>query len=79
MSEAGDVAGKGAEQITECIDHERREALTRLAKYTAPAIAGHAHVCSRVEGRYRHQRPDMTRFPLCYRAARRWAEFEGVQ
>jgi hypothetical protein len=37
MSEADDVDGKGAEQ-TECIDHERREALARLAKYTAPAM-----------------------------------------
>jgi hypothetical protein len=36
--EADDVAGKGAEQIAECIDHERREALARLAKYTAPAM-----------------------------------------
>jgi hypothetical protein len=29
--------GKG-EQTGEGIDHERREALTRLAKYTAPAM-----------------------------------------
>jgi hypothetical protein len=26
------------EQTEECIDQERREALTRLAKYTAPAM-----------------------------------------
>jgi hypothetical protein len=38
MSEAGGVAGKGAEHTDERIDQERREALTRLAKYTAPAM-----------------------------------------
>jgi hypothetical protein len=38
MSEAGGLAGKGEEQTGEGIDHERREALTRLAKYTAPAM-----------------------------------------
>jgi hypothetical protein len=38
MSEADDAAAKGAEQTGERIDHERREALTRLAKYTAPAM-----------------------------------------
>jgi Chaperone of endosialidase len=29
---------KGEQQTDERIDHERREALTRLAKYTAPAM-----------------------------------------
>jgi hypothetical protein len=38
MSEAERPAGKGAGQTGEHIDHERREALTRLAKYTAPAM-----------------------------------------
>ena len=38
MSEADDVAAKDTEQTGEPIDHERREALTRLAKYTAPAL-----------------------------------------
>ena len=38
MSEADGVAGKGAEHTDERIDQERREALTRLAKYTAPAM-----------------------------------------
>jgi hypothetical protein len=33
MSETDDVAGGG-----ERIDYKRREALTRLAKYTAPAM-----------------------------------------
>jgi hypothetical protein len=37
MSEA-DPAGKGAERTEECVDQERREALKRLAKYTAPAM-----------------------------------------
>jgi hypothetical protein len=32
------VAGKAAEQTGENIDRERREALARLAKYTAPAM-----------------------------------------
>jgi hypothetical protein len=34
MSEVDGAASKGEERI----DHERREALTRLAKYTAPAM-----------------------------------------
>jgi hypothetical protein len=38
MSEADDAAGKGAEQTGERIDQERREALSRLAKYTAPVM-----------------------------------------
>jgi Chaperone of endosialidase len=38
MSEAGGVAGKGAEHTEERIDQERRDALARLAKYTAPAM-----------------------------------------
>jgi len=38
MSGADRAAGKGVEQTEEHIDHERREALTRLAKYTAPAM-----------------------------------------
>ena len=38
MNEADSVADKGEEQPGEGIDHERREALTRLAKYTAPAM-----------------------------------------
>ena len=38
MSEFDGAASKGAEQTGERIDHERREALTRLAKYTAPAV-----------------------------------------
>jgi hypothetical protein len=40
MSEfgAGGSAGHGVEQTEERIDLERREALTRLAKYTAPAM-----------------------------------------
>jgi hypothetical protein len=38
MSEFDGAAGKGAQQTGEGIDHERREALTRLAKYTAPAM-----------------------------------------
>jgi Chaperone of endosialidase len=38
MSEADGAAGNGAGQTGEGIDHERREALTRLAKYTAPAM-----------------------------------------
>jgi hypothetical protein len=38
MSEVDGAAGKGEEQTGERIDHERREALTRLAKYTAPAM-----------------------------------------
>jgi hypothetical protein len=33
MSEADNASGKG-----ERIDHERREAVLRLAKYTAPAM-----------------------------------------
>ena len=38
MSEFDGSAGKGEPQSGERIDHERREALTRLAKYTAPAM-----------------------------------------
>ena len=38
MNEADSVADKGEEQTGEGIDHERREALMRLAKYTAPAM-----------------------------------------
>jgi hypothetical protein len=38
MSEFDGAAGKGEQQTGERIDHERREALTRLAKYTAPAV-----------------------------------------
>ena len=38
MNEADGVAGKGEQQSGERIDHERREALMRLAKYTAPAM-----------------------------------------
>jgi hypothetical protein len=38
MSEADDAAGKGPEQTGERIDQERREALSRLAKYTAPVM-----------------------------------------
>jgi Chaperone of endosialidase len=38
MSEFDGAAGKGEQQSGERIDHERREALTRLAKYTAPAM-----------------------------------------
>jgi hypothetical protein len=38
MSEPDGAAGNGAEHTGERIDHERREALTRLAKYTAPAM-----------------------------------------
>ena len=38
MNEADGAAGKDGEQTGEGIDHERREALTRLAKYTAPAL-----------------------------------------
>ena len=38
MSEADDAAAKGAEQTGERIDQERREALSRLAKYTAPVM-----------------------------------------
>jgi hypothetical protein len=38
MSEFDGAASKGAEQTGERIDHERREALMRLAKYTAPAM-----------------------------------------
>ena len=38
MSEADGMAGKGTEQTGEHIDHERREALTRFAKYTAPVL-----------------------------------------
>jgi hypothetical protein len=38
MSEFDGAAGKGEQQTGERIDHERREALTRLAKYTAPAM-----------------------------------------
>jgi hypothetical protein len=38
MSEADGAAGMGAEQTGERIDHERREAITRLAKYTAPVM-----------------------------------------
>ena len=37
-ADAGGSAGDGAEQTDERIDHERREALMRLAKYTAPAV-----------------------------------------
>jgi hypothetical protein len=32
------ATGKGTDQTEERIDQERREALTRLAKYTAPAM-----------------------------------------
>jgi hypothetical protein len=32
------AAGKGAERTEERINHERREAVMRLAKYTAPAM-----------------------------------------
>jgi Chaperone of endosialidase len=38
MSEFDGAAGKGEQQSGERIDHERREALTRLAKYTARAM-----------------------------------------
>jgi hypothetical protein len=38
MSKTDGAAVKGAEQTDEHIDQERREALTRLAKYTAPAM-----------------------------------------
>jgi hypothetical protein len=31
-------SGKAEEQTGESIDHERREAIKRLAKYTAPAM-----------------------------------------
>jgi hypothetical protein len=37
MSEDG-AAGKDEGQAGERIDHERREAVLRLAKYTAPAM-----------------------------------------
>jgi hypothetical protein len=37
-AEAHSSASGGAEQTVERIDKERREALTRLAKYTAPAM-----------------------------------------
>jgi hypothetical protein len=53
MSEFDGAAGKGEQQTGERIDHERREALTRLAEYTAPAVLavllsaekGSAQVC----------------------------------
>ena len=38
MINADGATGKGTDQTEERIDQERREALTRLAKYTAPAI-----------------------------------------
>ena len=38
LSEFDGAAGKGEQQPGERIDHERREALMRLAKYTAPAV-----------------------------------------
>jgi hypothetical protein len=38
VSEADGSACKGAGQTGERIDQERREALTRLAQYTAPAM-----------------------------------------
>jgi hypothetical protein len=38
MKESNSAAGKGAVETGEGIDHERREAITRLAKYTAPAM-----------------------------------------
>jgi hypothetical protein len=38
MREPDCVTGKAEEQTAESIDHERREALIRLAKYTAPAM-----------------------------------------
>jgi hypothetical protein len=38
MKESDYATGKAAEQTGEGIDHERREALMRLAKYTAPAM-----------------------------------------
>jgi Chaperone of endosialidase len=38
MRESDCATGKAEEQTGEGIDHERREALTRLAKYTAPAM-----------------------------------------
>jgi hypothetical protein len=38
MKESDCVTGKAEEQTGEGIDHDRREALTRLAKYTAPAM-----------------------------------------
>jgi hypothetical protein len=41
--------GKGEEQTGERIDHERREALVRLAKYTAPVML--AVLVSTAEGR----------------------------
>jgi endosialidase-like protein len=37
-ADAGGSVGKGVEQTPELIDQERREALTRFAKYTAPAV-----------------------------------------
>jgi Chaperone of endosialidase len=38
MRESDCVTGKAEEQTEEGIDHERREALIRFAKYTAPAM-----------------------------------------
>jgi hypothetical protein len=37
-ADADSVAGKGVEQTEERIDQERRDALNRLAKYTAPVM-----------------------------------------
>jgi hypothetical protein len=38
MKESDSATGKGAVETGEGIDHERREAVIRLAKYTAPAM-----------------------------------------
>jgi hypothetical protein len=38
MTDTDGATGKGAEQTGERIDQERREALSRLAKYTAPVM-----------------------------------------
>ena len=49
MNEADGAAGKDGGQKGKGIDHERREALTRLAKSTA-SPAGSAHIGGRLEG-----------------------------
>jgi len=38
MKESDSATGEGAVETGEGIDHERREAVIRLAKYTAPAM-----------------------------------------
>jgi hypothetical protein len=49
MKESDCATGKAEEQTGEGIDHERREALVRLAKYTAPVML--AVLVSTAEGR----------------------------